>query len=111
MLHALRIDAKRLRYMLEAFEEALGTEAKRVIDAAKALQDHLGDLQDARVAITMMQAFVEGTDETQSTAGVLKYMAVRENEKQQLLSAVGQTWQAFAQPDVRRALALAVSSL
>jgi CHAD domain-containing protein len=110
-LHALRIDAKRLRYTLEAFEEVLGSEAKKVIDSTRALQDHLGDLQDARVAVALMQDFVQRADENQPTAAVLQYMAARENEKQHLLAAVQQTWQAFTAPAVRRSLALAVSAL
>ncbi len=110
-LHALRIDAKRLRYTLEAFEEVLGPEAKTVIESVKALQDHLGDLQDARVAIWMMEDFVDQADENESMAAVLRYMAARENEKQQLRAGVSQVWQSFTQPDMRRSLALAVAVL
>jgi CHAD domain-containing protein len=110
-LHALRIDAKRLRYTLEAFEEALKSDAKKVIEATKQLQDHLGDLQDARVAGALMQDFIHRADEQQSTASVLQYMAVREEEKQVLLAAVRQKWQAFTSPNLRRALAMSISTL
>jgi triphosphatase len=110
-LHRLRIDAKRLRYMLEALEEVLGPDAKAVIGSLKALQDHLGDLQDSRVAIMMMEDFVDSADDNQSTAGVLRYMAVRESEKQQLLAGVPPIWQTFTTPEGRRSLALAVSVL
>jgi CHAD domain-containing protein len=110
-LHALRIDAKRLRYALEAFEEALKPDAKKLIEATKQLQDHLGDLQDARVAGMLMQEFVHQADEQQSTASVLQYMAVREEEKQRLLASVWEEWQAFAHADLRRALAMSISAL
>jgi CHAD domain-containing protein len=110
-LHRLRINAKRLRYALEALEEVLGPEAKSVIESVKAVQDHLGDLQDARVAVKMMQDFVDDAEDRQSKAAVLKYMAVRESEKQQLLAGVPGLWQAFTQPDGRRSLALAVAVL
>jgi CHAD domain-containing protein len=110
-LHALRIDAKRLRYILEAFEEVLGSQAKAVIGALKALQDHLGDLQDARVASSIMYDFVQDAGEDEPMPVVLRYLAVREQEKQQLLAAVNETWAAFANSEVSRALALAVAKL
>lgn len=110
-LHALRIDAKRLRYALEAFEEVLGPESKPAITAVKALQDHLGDLQDARVAGLHMMNFIQVASEHASTAAILQYMAAREAGKQDLLNTVAQAWEAFTQPDVRRALALSISVL
>ncbi|MCC7449570.1 MAG: CHAD domain-containing protein [Anaerolineae bacterium] len=110
-LHALRIETKRLRYALEAFAEVLGPEAKQVIDAAKALQDHLGDLQDARVAGLHMMTFIQEADEQASTAAILQYMAAREAGKQDLLNGIPQAWATFTRPDLRRALALSVSGL
>ncbi len=110
-LHRLRIDAKRLRYTLEAFEEVLGPDAKGVIESVKSVQDHLGDLQDARVAVAMLQDFVDDADDNQSTAPILRYIAVREGEKQQLLAALPKVWQGFTQPEGRRSLALAVAVL
>jgi CHAD domain-containing protein len=50
-LHGLRIEFKKLRYTIEFFREVLGEEARAVIDDLKALQDHLGDLNDAQGAI------------------------------------------------------------
>src|SRR5690606_3507983 len=49
-LHALRIVCKRLRYAVEFFREALGPEAKILINQVVGMQDHLGELQDAVVA-------------------------------------------------------------
>src|SRR5258708_1650446 len=63
-LHTLRIDAKRLRYTLEAFEEVLGSEAKEVIEMVKVVQDHLGDLQDARVAAGLIHDFIQQAAES-----------------------------------------------
>jgi CHAD domain-containing protein len=57
-LHQLRITAKGLRYTLEYFQEVLGPEAKTVIDEVKALQDHLGDFQDAVVASNLLRDFL-----------------------------------------------------
>jgi CHAD domain-containing protein len=49
-LHDLRKDAKKLRYLLECFESVLPAKAsKKFIAQLKALQDNLGDHQDAEV--------------------------------------------------------------
>ena len=56
--HALRIRAKRLRYSLEIFGELYGKPAERMTSALKALQDMLGDHQDAEVAIERLHAIV-----------------------------------------------------
>jgi CHAD domain-containing protein len=109
--HKLRIEAKRLRYALEAFEEALGPEARSVIDSAKKLQDHLGNLQDARVAIAAIQRFMQEAGAQLSTEGIAQYLTAREEEKHRLLSDIPQVWEAFTNPDIRSALALAVSIL
>jgi len=49
-LHKLRIDAKRLRYQLEALAPAYGETLAPVQRALKRLQDRLGQHQDAEVA-------------------------------------------------------------
>ena len=110
-LHELRIQCKRLRYMLESFEDAMGGDAKTVIDSAKGLQDHLGDLQDARVANQIMHEYTLQVDERQPTSAVLQYMAVRETEMQTLLADLKHAWKTFSRAEVRRSLALAVSKL
>lgn len=49
-LHELRKAAKRLRYLLEAFESLCpGQLVAKVVDELKALQDNLGELQDCAV--------------------------------------------------------------
>jgi len=113
-LHQLRIDTKRFRYLLEGFEEVLGPEVSEVINAAKALQDHLGLLQDARVAIERNLDFVRHTQQEQpelSSAGVLRYVALRSEEQEALLAGVPEQWARFTSPALRRALALALSAL
>ncbi len=49
-LHAVRIRAKRCRYAAEAVAPALGRPARRFSKAVAALQDVLGDHQDAVIA-------------------------------------------------------------
>lgn len=50
-LHELRIACKHLRYTLELFEPALGENARSLIKQVTAMQEHLGDLHDADVAL------------------------------------------------------------
>ncbi len=54
ILHALRIDCKYLRYVLEFTRELLGPEGGVLIAQLKDLQDVLGDLNDADVARDML---------------------------------------------------------
>lgn len=51
-LHALRISCKHLRYTLELFEPALGGDAHAIIKQVEAIQEHLGQIHDADVALT-----------------------------------------------------------
>jgi CHAD domain-containing protein len=119
-LHALRIDFKRLRYTLEFFEEVLGSQARQVINEIKTMQDHLGDLNDADVAETMLREFVDHHNQAYSgvpltmrpdISGVLAYAAAKDEEKRRLLDTFPKAWANFNRDKVRRDLALAVSVL
>lgn len=55
--HQLRIDVKILRYTLEFFREVLGPSSKDLIQDLKALQDNLGDMHDAAVAVDLLEGF------------------------------------------------------
>jgi len=59
-LHALRIRAKRLRYLLEALKPISGTPGKKLIKQLIRLQDVLGRFNDAMVAATFVRAYLEG---------------------------------------------------
>jgi CHAD domain-containing protein/uncharacterized protein YjbK len=109
LLHALRIDFKRLRYVLEFFLPVLGPEAKMMIGEVKQMQDHLGDLNDADVAVQLLQGFLAGVQEGHQ--GVRAYLRDREDERTRLLESFPAAWARFTRPEVRRHLALAVAVL
>jgi CHAD domain-containing protein/uncharacterized protein YjbK len=109
LLHALRIDFKRLRYVLEFFLPVLGPEAKMMIGEVKQMQDHLGDLNDADVAVQLLQGFLGGAQ--QGHEGVRAYLRDREHERTRLLECFPAAWARFTRPEVRRHLALAVAVL
>jgi CHAD domain-containing protein len=116
VLHALRIECKRLRYTLEFFVEVLGPSAQEVIAAVVKLQDHLGDLNDADVANAMLSDFLflprSGGEGARLIApGVVAYLAAKQRELQTLAASFPQAWATFNQARVRQALADAVAVL
>ncbi|GIV81633.1 MAG: hypothetical protein KatS3mg051_0987 [Anaerolineae bacterium] len=119
-LHALRIDFKRLRYAVEFFAEVLGPEASLVIKEIKIMQDHLGDLNDTRVALQTLEDFISQHWHTHSgiprflrenIGGVLAYADAKAAEQKQLLETFPQAWANFNREEVRRSLALAIAAL
>jgi len=105
--HQLRIASKGLRYTLEYFREVLAPEAKQAIDDVKALQDVLGDLQDAVVACNLLRDFLTwgtwGHDTSQAPGpgdlivapGPAAYLAVRQAELRDLLQQFPSVWTRF----------------
>jgi triphosphatase len=110
-LHSLRIQVKRLHYALEAFTEVMAPEAQTALDATKTLQDYLGNLQDARIAGTVLQEYLDNASENEPTDAILRYMAARADEKRELLAGVSEAWATFSSPSTRRALALGIAVL
>ncbi|HEC21744.1 MAG TPA: CHAD domain-containing protein [Chloroflexi bacterium] len=120
-LHALRIDAKRLRYTLEFFREVLGEEAGEVIKAVVGLQDHLGALHDADVACSLLQRYMKkllkqtrrqaGSARLSDLGGIVAYLESREQEMEHLSATFPEAWERVVAPETRRRLALAVSVL
>jgi CHAD domain-containing protein/HD-GYP domain-containing protein (c-di-GMP phosphodiesterase class II) len=119
-LHALRIDCKYLRYTLEFLREVLGPEVEDVIKEIKAMQDHLGDLNDAQVAIEMLNDFLGEWDKAQvflplnarrSAEGIVNYMAARHAEKHRLLTTFPEAWAQLNRQEVRHWMALAIAAL
>jgi len=56
--HRLRIDAKRVRYLLELFRSLLPAKgAKRATRGLKKIQTHLGDLHDVDVHLSVLERF------------------------------------------------------
>jgi hypothetical protein len=58
-LHDMRIAAKRLRYALELFTDALGPDAAACIDRVKEFQEVVGDIHDHDVHADILRAHLE----------------------------------------------------
>lgn len=113
-LHQLRISAKRLRYAVEFFREALGGDASAVIPRIVALQDHLGALHDAEVGAARARTFlVESSGQLTDAeiAAIGRYLTSREKEMTRLRRTVGRTWRGVSAVSFRRALARSISTL
>lgn len=118
--HKLRIQVKRLRYTLEFLRDVLRPSVKAVIDDLKMMQDHLGDLNDAKEACELIDDLLmpgEGENgyplfQNQTVAEfVEKYFSKKQAEQDRLSSTFLETWQHFSRPEFRVKLAEAISAI
>lgn len=113
-LHALRIDAKRLRYSLEFFREALAPEAGELIERTVALQDHLGLLHDADVAAHLAREYlVDRATELKpgEVTAIGRYLVHCEREVRRLSRTVGHPWRGVQGITFRRRLGRVLARL
>lgn len=118
LLHQLRIDFKHFRYTLENFHDILGGESTVVLADVKKIQNHLGDLNDARVACELVQDFLQhwkqyrkkiATTRAKKPVAVIDYLNVKLAEKELLSETFPQAWHHFNSNKLRLNLALAVA--
>jgi CHAD domain-containing protein len=106
-LHALRIEFKRLRYLVEFFEDVLGNSLNKFIDDLKVIQDHLGRMNDIK---TITYA-VETICEDQNIAHPTHYLETLEKEQEENIAAFQAIWQKFNTRTVQSHLANAILAL
>lgn len=104
-LHRLRIQCKELRYALEFFAPLAGPEMALAVAVLEQLQDNLGALNDARIALDKL-AIVPARE-----TAVNHYRQVQQAEIGRLLDEFQPLWAAFNSLEWRRNLALALSVL
>ena len=119
-LHALRIEFKKLRYLIEFFRQVLGLPAEEMIVTLKIMQDHLGELHDADVACGLLRQAIAAWDERQaerplrerqSPQGLVAYLGVQYAERQRLMLSAPDRWDRFKQPAFQNNLAQALGLL
>ncbi len=113
-LHALRIEGKRLRYLLEFFSEVLGSVIEEAITAMVALQDHLGELHDTDVTIGLLREFLMRNAQSlqpETVEAVGGYLKVKEARLRTLHRTVKRPWAKVNGKRFRRLLAKAVTAL
>ena len=103
--HELRIQFKELRYTLTFFEKLLGGSESRIMVLSKQMQEQLGDLNDAYVAVDLL----DGAHEASEEAGI--YQAFQRGEVKRLTAAFLPLYAEFDRPKVRREVALVLARL
>ncbi len=109
-LHALRIEFKRLRYVVSLFSGILGKDIDAFISELKQMQDVLGRMNDIEVARQSLTDLMEDLDGGQSAALWL-YIEHLEQEKPALHARFPEVWRRFNRKGVQRKLASAVAVL
>ena len=112
-LHALRIEAKRLRYTVEFLANQLGPEKDLLVERLVALQDHLGALNDATLAVAAVRSFLgehHAALSPEERAGTISYLGDRERELSRLRRGVGRAWRPVVGITFARRMARAVVS-
>jgi len=106
-LHALRITCKELRYTLEFFEGFLGPDANECLETTRLLLLHLGEVNDARVHLQMMDQI----DKRELNPAIAIYRPVVEERLQHLRDSFPSLWAELNSPEWRANLASAVAVL
>jgi CHAD domain-containing protein len=102
VLHLLRIDCKRMRYVLEPITHLLGESGDELVKTLKRLQDALGELNDAEVAKTRLLAMaVQG----RGGPGLAEYIGHQDHELARWREEVPGRWEPFVGEAYRQALA------
>lgn len=113
-IHQLRIATKWLRYTLEFFCETLGPDGPRLLGRVVALQDFLGQLHDADVAVKLARDVLvarAGELSHVETEAIGAYLHSRERELARLRRSIGSVWRAVNGAPFRRALGRAAAAL
>jgi CHAD domain-containing protein len=113
-LHALRIEAKRLRYSMEYFSEVMPVTSRKLIAQVTEMQDHLGRMHDADVAASSTRAWLNlHAPHLPSTSreAVGLYLDSREATVEQLRRSFRPLWRRMTGVTFRKALGLAITQI
>ena len=104
-LHALRIEFKRLRYLVTFFSPILGKSIESFINDLKAIQDHLGNLNDAVVAQEAIQSLRRSKKTPKGERKLLKgYLQTLKEQESELVTSFVDVWEDFNRRVVQRRL-------
>ena len=114
-----------MRYTFEFFESVLGEDTKALIKELKTLQDHLGNLHDAVIAVDLLGSYLRtgewGSAESEKaswkkkfsegTEGIEAYLAYREEELQMLLNTFPEAWEKIKNGNFRERIESVIKNL
>lgn len=109
-MHALRVEFKRLRYTVALFEDILGSGVNDFIGDLKAIQDHLGRMNDIVVGSERLETLMDDLDETHA-AVIQPYLEQLRAEYEKLTEDFLPVWRRFNTKAVQRKLAVAIAGL
>ncbi|MCC6614196.1 MAG: CHAD domain-containing protein [Anaerolineae bacterium] len=109
-LHALRIEFKRLRYLVHFFSEIMGASVDDFLAELKAIQDHLGAMQDIQVATDRLEDLLPDLDDDDADS-LRTYLDALNTELETLEAKVPQVWKRFNSTPIQRKLASALVAL
>lgn len=104
MLHALRIECKKLRYLVEFFSGLFAPkELNSLIGQLKKLQDNLGDFNDLSVQVSYLQSIAQEFSETdrqskQTLVAIGALIGAMDRKRQTVKEAFAETFNNFASP-------------
>jgi CHAD domain-containing protein len=114
-IHSLRIEAKRLRYLLEFFAEVLEPGLAGAVESLVSLQDHIGDLHDVDVTIGLLRDFLMRHAQTSANPAVGdvvgRYLKLTEGRLRKLQRTLKKPWKRVAGKPLRSRLARGVARL
>lgn len=114
-IHALRIEAKRLRYLLESFGDVLGPGVAAAVEDVVGLQDHTGELHDVDVTIGLLRQCLMHSPHASAdpaVAGAVKsYLRASTTRLRSLQRGIGRPWRRVAGKRFRSVLARAIAAL
>ena len=104
LLHRLRIDAKKLRYLLEFFSDLYPlVTVSRLIGELKQLQDILGDFSDTEVQLAIIRKFADCGAVSAETLAATSSLAETITERQRLLrSDIAERFGLFTSDESRK---------
>lgn len=100
-IHQIRIECKKLRYMLEFFAELYPkSRLKSLSRSLKRLQDVLGRFNDVSVQQGFLARYAERSNDPQQSAAIHGLIAVLHQDQLQLRDQAERELQQFAQDDI-----------
>jgi CHAD domain-containing protein len=104
MLHVLRIECKKLRYLMEFFTSLFASKKiNRLIDQLKKLQDNLGDFNDLCVQVDYLLNITEELPATRqqgnkTLVAIGSLVGALDNKRRTVKKAFAKTFEDFASP-------------
>jgi len=100
-LHAVRIRTKRVRYAAEAVAPLVGRQARMFAEAAAALQEVLGDLNDAVIAESWLREWARGSRSGQGIFAAGELAGLERASAQRRRARWEKTWKELSAPRLR----------